>query len=197
MGGVYQERNYYEVGLWLKKIRKHIRWYGNFPHCWKTHLTLIMYIGANNTPDNTINAMFFNEFHSIISCCNWKWPHFHISWLDCWEETKIMFCLQLQDNNIFFPCISSLRPQPPSPNCGPHLDPVLSQRQPFSQTKHTTFLPRRQEALSSKSRRISNILLSSCRSLHGKLVLPTQYGRSDRDTPPYFPHKFGNESSDR
>lgn len=103
MGGVYQERNYYEVGFWLKKIRKHIRWYGNFPHCWKTHLTLIMYIGANNTPDNTINAMFFNEFHSIISCCNWIWPYFHISWLDCWEETKIMFCLQLLDNNIFFP----------------------------------------------------------------------------------------------
>ena len=103
MGGVYQERNYYEVGFWLKKIRKHIRWYGNFPHCWKTHLTLIMYIGANNTTDNTINAMFFDEFHSIISCCNWIWPHFHISWLDCWEETKIMFCLQLQDNNIFFP----------------------------------------------------------------------------------------------
>lgn len=139
---------------------------------------------------------FINHFYTF-KLLNWLADNMFLLQQMFLTPAAILCLLKIKEDKMFsiFPSTSLPYPTPASANFSAH---ALPRNQPFCERSNfSTSLPHQQEVLNSRSKRISNIWLSSYRSRRGILVSPVLCARNGRDTPSCFQRKFGNERNGR
>lgn len=140
--------------------------------------------------------IMFNHLDIIIKLLNWFSKQSVSTSADIINPSYYLLLLEKlkKRKRYIVPCRSTY-PTPASADFSAHAFP---RNQPFcEQSNLSTSSPHQQEVLNSRSKRISNIWLSSYRSRCGTLVLPALYAQNDRDTPSCFQRKFDNERNGR